>query len=647
MAPKVAKPRVDVYPLDTMTQFVTRPSTRLRLLVTRAFNRLGFGDDSFLLLLAVLVGVVTAAAAVGFHEVIVFIRNQLYLRVGSQFLYGEGMWLLILFPALGGLAVGAIARYVMRAPEGHGVVDVMESVIRTSGFQRPVTAVEKILTSGITIGSGGSAGAEGPIVQIGAAIASGVGGFFGLARQHMPVLTGCGCAAGISAIFNAPFGGVLFTLEVILQDFSIRAFTPIVVASVIAQVTTLAIYQHINPNQQYHAIFAMPEQDIVMHSVLNWTQVGNFVLLGLACGLAGLALTRLMDHSEKFFHRLRMPSVLRPALGGAILGVGGIIYIFLFGHVLLHRDKPFDFNTYPLPAFFGDGYGVVQQLLVSTFPGYGTFSVRFFLLLSFLCGIKIVGTCLTLSSGGSGGVIAPSLFIGAALGGALGMLLRASGHFVNVQPQLYALVGMGAVLAAVVHAPLASILIVFELTQDYKVMLPAMLACVVATATARMLFRDSIYTQGLRHRGVRFGGPADVSLLRRLGVEQVALEPAIIVRAADPVKRVIDLMAETGASDFVIVQNGGNYLGMVVAEDIRIAMLQPETMPLLTCGDLVRTDLPLMKNTDDLATVLEAFAQHDVGRLPVAVSSAPERAIGLISRTTLMRRYQQELNLAS
>ncbi|HUB24765.1 MAG TPA: chloride channel protein, partial [Tepidisphaeraceae bacterium] len=540
-----------------MTTFVNRPTARLRLLVTRFFSRFGFSDDSFLMILAVAVGVVTAAAAVGFHELIVFIRNLLYISAGPEFLYGNGMWLLVLFPAAGGLAVGVISQYVLRAREGHGIVDIMESVIRTSGFQRPVVAIEKILTSGITIGSGGSAGAEGPIVQIGAAIASGIGGIFGLARQQMPLLTACGCAAGISAIFNAPFGGVLFTLEVILQDFSIRAFTPIVVSSVIAQVSTLAIYQRLSHAQHsteaYHAIFAMPQQDIVMHSVLNWGQVGNFVLLGLLCALAGLTTTLLMDKTEAFFHHMRLPRALRPALGGALVGIAGIVYILLFGHGILHRIKPFDFKDYPAPAFFGDGYGVVQTLLVSSFPGYVDFKLRLLALLAFLCVIKIVATCLTLASGGSGGIIAPSLFIGATLGGAMGMALRATGHFDSVQPQLYALVGMGAVLAAIVHAPLASILIVFELTQDYKVMLPAMLACVVATATARMLFRDSIYTLGLRRRGLHAGATTDSTLLRRLNVEQVVLEPATQLRAGEPMKRIIDLMNDSSASDFVVV----------------------------------------------------------------------------------------------
>ena len=224
---------------------LSAPGGRFRTIVQSRLGKLGFGDEAFLLIMAVIIGAITGAAAVGFHQLTHLIRDLLYVERGEdRLLYGHrGMWLLVLLPAGGGLAVGLVSRYVFRAREGHGVVDVMESVIRTSGFQRPAIAIEKTLTSALTIGSGGSAGAEGPIVQIGAAIASGVGQSFRVARSQMPVLTGCGTAAGISAIFNAPFGGVLFTLEVILQDFSIRSFTPVVLASVIAQVTTQGTFQ--------------------------------------------------------------------------------------------------------------------------------------------------------------------------------------------------------------------------------------------------------------------------------------------------------------------------------------------------------------------------------------------------------------------
>jgi chloride channel protein, CIC family len=632
-----------------MTLRFTAPAVRLRVLVTRFFNRLGFGDESFMLILAVIVGVVTAVAAVGFHQLILLIRDELYTHVTPDVLYGRAMILLILIPALGGLAVGLFSTYLLRGAKGHGIVDVMESVIRTSGFQRPIVAIEKILTSSFTIGSGGSAGAEGPIVQIGAAIASGVGEIFGLARQHMPLLTGCGCAAGISAIFNAPFGGVLFTLEVILQDFSIRAFTPIVVASVIAQVSTLGLYQQLarlqHTHEEYRAIFAMPPHDVAMHPMLNWGQVGNFVLLGLVCGLAGVALIKFMYASDQFFTRRRIPRPLVPAIGGAMLGVIGVLYVLVFGRLLLHQIKPFDFNSYPQPAFYGDGYGVVQQLLAGSFPGYVTFSGRLLILLGALCLIKIVATCLTLASGGSGGIIAPSLFIGATGGGVIGILLRQTGYFPALQPQLYALVGMGAVLAAVVHAPLASILIVFELTQDYKVMLPAMLACVIATGTARILFPDSIYTLGLRRRGVPIRGSGDLNLLSRLTVEQTPLEPAVFARGGDPFQKLVDLSVETGAVDFIVVATDGTYQGMIGPSDMHAALLARDAIPLLNCGDLARSDLPLLKNTDTLAAALEAFTQHDVNRLPVTVVTAPDYVVGMLSRSALMRRYQQEMHL--
>src|SRR5438270_10846 len=243
-------------------------ASRVRILSTRALNRFGFRDDSFLIVVAVLIGLVTAAAAVGFHELINGIRDALYRWFGQERLYGPYVFMLVVWPALGGFLVGVISRYVFRAREGHGVVDVMESVIRSSGFIRPVAAIEKILTSAVTIGTGGSAGAEGPIVQIGAAIASGTGQMFRVSRQQMAILIGCGAAAGISAIFNAPMGGLLFALEVILQDFSLRNVTPVVVASVMANVATKAIFNHVL-GTHWDAIFTLSQLSTFE---LDWLQ---------------------------------------------------------------------------------------------------------------------------------------------------------------------------------------------------------------------------------------------------------------------------------------------------------------------------------------------------------------------------------------
>ena len=613
--------------------------TRVRLLSTRALSRLGFRDDSFLIVLAVVIALITAAAAVAFHELIDQTRNLLYADFGLRRLYGDWMVMLIIWPALGGLAVAIISRYLFGAREGHGVVDVMESVIRSSGFIKPLVAIEKIITSGITIGTGGSAGAEGPIVQIGAAIASGTGQAFRVSRQQMSILIGCGAAAGISAIFDSPMGGLLFALEVILLDFSIANMTPVVVCSVIANVTTKAIFRHV----LHHPRDTIFELNYVSAFQLDWLQIQNFVLLGLVCGLIGVTTTRLMYHSERQFHRLRAPEVARPAIGGALLGCIGILYIFLFGHLRGHL-KPVDFHVYPAPVFYGDGYGFIQKLLS---PDYYTDRqvTYLFAFLAFLTVAKIVGTCLTLGSGGSGGIIAPSLFLGAVAGGAMGAGMKIVGLFDvhRVYPEAYAIVGMGAVLSAIIHAPLASILIVLELSHKPALVLPTMLAVVVATGIARLIFSDSIYTAVLRLRGVRLGPTGDVTVLHRLIVEQVTLDPVSAVGVDTPVEKLLEMTAQTGVTDFVVFDRDSRYAGMVVADDLRAVLLQREAVPLLVAGEVARTDLPAVRSTDDLAKVLETFSLYEVARLPVSLATDSDRIIGLISRRALMQRYNEAL----
>ena len=612
---------------------LTAPGGRLRVLAQR---RLRMNDEAVLLVMAVVIGTITGAAAVGFHELTGFIRDLLYRRPGEErFLYGHGMWLLVALPALGGLAVGVVSRFVFRAREGHGVVDVMESVVRTSGFQRPTIALEKTLTSALTLGSGGSTGAEGPIVQIGAAIASGVGQMFRVSRSAMPVLTGCGTAAGISAIFNAPFGGVLFTLEVILQDFSIRSFTPVVLASVIAQVTTQAIFKFIEPGHDYRAIFQVRDMVVAQPAALTWAQVGNFAVLGLVCGLIGAGFIKLMNRAEHTLAKLPGPRYVRPALGGAILGLMAIGYLAMYG------QKPFSYATYPMPGFFGDGYGVIQQLLSKSY--YDDMGAKATLLLIVLCGLKMVGTGVTLGSGGSGGIIAPALFIGATVGAVLGHSLEATGYFRGIQPPVYALVGMGAVLAAVVHAPMASILICFELTRDDQVMLPAMLGCIVAVAVARVVQPDSIYTQSLRTRGVRLGTTGDYVLLRRITVEQVPMDPVSVVGEADPVQHLIDLSALTSAYEFVVSDPLGRYEGMVLAPQLNPVLMDRDAAPVLVVRDVMRSDVRPVRTSDDLATVFDAFSQFDVSHLPVCVPQNAEHIIGLVSRAAVIKRYQEAL----
>ena len=630
---------------------------RARIMGTRLVARLGLGENAMLLPLAVLVGLLTAAAAVGFHELILFIRDTLYRGAGTEYLYGQGIWLLVAVPTLGGLVVGVIGRLVSQEREGHGVVDVMESVARTRGFVKARTAIEKIVTSAVTIGTGGSAGAEGPIVQIGAAVSGGVAHVFRLSRHQMPVLVGCGCAAGISAIFNAPLGGLLFTLEVILHDFRARAITPLVVSAVIANVTMRGLvgwlYEHGHGDNAYITVFADPNVQFVGTSLLDWPQVPAYALLGLTCGLLGAALARSMEVGEEAFRTLvtgrPWVKAMRPAVGGLLLGLLGLSAVLVAPEAMGGRGGPFNFEEYPMPAFYGDGYGVIETLLRPSSEFFDRFGPL--TLLGLLVGLaltKLVATVLTLGSGGSGGIIAPSLFLGAVVGGIVGVTLREIGWFGNAIPEAYALVGMAALLAAVVHAPLASLLIIFEITGDAgrnnAILLPALLAVVVAMGASRLIMRDSIYDAALRRRGVRIGG-ADPALLSRLTIETVTLDPAATIGVDEPFDRVVELMDRWGTRDFAVVDRDGAYVGLLAEEDVNLALMSREAMPLVVVGELMRGDVPLVASSDDLQRAFDLFARLDVSHLPVGLTrEASTRVIGLVSRAGLMRRYQQELD---
>jgi CIC family chloride channel protein len=263
-------------------------------------------------------------------------------------------------------------------------------------------------------------------------------------------------------------------------------------------------------------------------------------------------------------------------------------------------------------------------------------------MLAVLCVVKVVATCLTLASGGSGGVIAPSLFLGAATGSWLGVLLQRLHLFTDVYPAVYALIGMGAVLGAVVHAPLAAILILLELTSDYHIILPAMLATIMAVGTARFIFPDSVYSVELRARGIRTGSIRDLSLLRRISVEQIGLEPASVVAQDTPMLRVLEMM-NGEIRDAIVVREDGAYFGMLCRPDVEAAVLQPQSMPLLVAAELARTSVPMLSSTDDLAKAVETFAQTNVDTLAVSLPGAPDRAVGVVSRQHLLKRYHELL----
>jgi CIC family chloride channel protein len=322
-------------------------------------------------------------------------------------------------------------------------------------------------------------------------------------------------------------------------------------------------------------------------------------------------------------------------MGGLLLGVLG------FGIFWLTSSDS-------MPKFYGNGYPMIQSIIdpSSYFSDTdGTILKDAAPILFGLAGlalIKLLATSITVGSGGAGGLFAPSLLIGAATGGCIGYAVHYFGWFPNTSPAYFALVGMAAMVAATTHAPLTAILIVYEVTQSYDVILPLMFAAVVSTVVARFVCKDSVYTFKLSRLGVRMGALSDLTILRRLTAEDVFIEKAIVVKQSDSAQTLVDLLETTGTSDFVVIDEHEKYCGMVTASDLRAALVYREAIPLLQISELQRSDLPVVSYEETLDVVLDKFSRSDVQSLALIKSQG--EISGLITRSNLMKRYQTALN---
>ncbi|NVM99012.1 chloride channel protein [Arthrobacter sp. SDTb3-6] len=391
-----------------------------------------------------------------------------------------GPFFVVLAPAAGGLVYGPLVQRFAPEARGHGVPEVMYAVSRHGGRIKGQVAVVKALASAICIGSGGSVGREGPIVQIGSALGSWLARVFRMPDARVRTLVACGAAGGIAATFNAPIAGVFFALELLLADFEAGSFGAVVLASVAASVVGRTFLGD-------KAFLQLPP----FHLGGGW-EYPLFLLLGLLAALAGVGFTRVLYGIEDAcdFAARRIPNWLRPAVGGLLLGL-----------LLL-----------ALPQMYGVGYPVLQAGVD------GRYAVGFLLLL--LVG-KIVATSLTIGIGGSGGVFAPSLFIGAMLGAAFGEVVGIIDPALHGQVGTFALVGMGAVFAGAARAPITAVIIMVEMTGEYSIILPIMFAIVVSAGVSKLLSPDTIYTLKLSRRGVDLTRHPGTELMQATRVDSV------------------------------------------------------------------------------------------------------------------------------
>jgi len=582
---------------DTNEASSTPPTDNPGALFPQAKVRGLLTANTTLLFLAILTGVGGGLGAVAFRWLIQTFHN-LFFDGGATAFSFMGPYYVIILPVLGGLIVGPLITMFAPEAKGHGVPEIMEAVALRGGFIRPRVAIIKSLASSICIGSGGSVGREGPIGRIGAALGSTLAGLLRLAEGRTRTLVACGTAAGIAATFNAPIGGAFFALELILGRWTAEAFAPVVLASVTASAIGRAVFGDV-PS------FAVPK-----YGLASVTELPAFLLLGLLAAPVAVAIICLLTSAEDLFDRLPLPQWLLPALGGLLVGVIG-----LYDHTL-----------------YGVGYDKIQELLTS--PSFDVTALMLLML------AKMLATSLTLGSGGSGGVFSPSLYIGALLGVVFGVTMHRIFPSMTTAPAAYALTGMGAMFAATSHAPITAVLIVFELTADYRMILPLMVACGTSVTIAKAIYRFSIYNIKLVRRGVHVELGHDVQALSDIKVT-VAMNPDYpTVRKGTTVRAAMQTLDEKRLHGLPILNEDGRFAGIITITDIRRAGPDAQSMAV---EDIATHHLVIAFPQDSLNDALRKLGLEDIGHLPVVDRDDHTHLLGMLTRQDIISAYKRFL----
>ena len=599
----------------------------LKRYLAKMLDQLAPREGLILLVMAVVIGVSTGLAAVVFIRLIAFIQTFFY-GGGEKILPELGRLWLILIPVIGGLLVGPII--VKFAPEakGHGVPEVMQALILRGGRIRPRVAIAKIITSALCIGTGGSAGREGPIVQVGSALGSSIGQWLHLSDARIKNLVACGAAAGIAATFNAPIAGVVFAIEVLLSEIQVTVFGNVVVSAVAASIVSQIF------------LGARPAFEIPGYVMQSPWEILLYVILGLLAALVGILFIRMLYYTEAVFDRLAIPEWLKPATGALLLGILAFCYPYVGTISYISPNDmalglPISENY---PHIFGSGFLFLEEVLQGRVP---------FFLLFLLIFLKPLATSFTLGSGNSGGVFAPSLFTGAMLGGSFGYLAMHLFPNLNIEIGAYALVGMAAVFSAAARAPLTSMLIVFEMSNDYRLILPLMAAGMVASTFAQWLHSDSIYSLKLTKRGIRFEQGRDLDIMQTVQVEEVMNKAPVTVQQEQSVADLFAAFQETHLGGFPVMANETELYGMVTMQDMERTIQEMErtlhrkevNLKDLKVWDVATPDPVTVFPDEPIWSAIRKMAPRDLARLPVISRNNPKQLVGVISRSNIVRAY--------
>lgn len=570
--------------------------------------QLNLNQDIPFLFVAACVGLLTGYVAVVFHDAIVALSTLSFtgLRSFGKKTFIDGYWQVLLpfIPAFGGLLVGLYNAFVVKARAGHGLASVIKAVAQNDGIIDRKLWLHKSITSVLSIGSGGGGGREAPIVQVGAAIGSTVAQMLRFSPNKTRTLLGCGAAAGLAAVFNAPIGGVMFAVEVLLGDFSVKTFSPIVIAAVIGTVLSRSFLGN-SPT------FQVPEYALVSNTELLF-----YCLLGILAGLSSVLFIKIYYAIEEWFARVekrrKIPVWAMPALGGLMSGVFCIW----------------------LPGLYGFSYEAINHAVHGNESWSNMIGIYLF---------KPVVTGLSIGSGGSGGMFAPAMKMGAMLGGMFGKIVHLLFPSITATSGAYALVGMGALTAGVMRAPLTVILILFEVTGQYEIVLPIMFASVTSSLIARLAYRHSMESYVLEKEGVRLGFGIALSVAENISIFDVMKTDYVKFNNSESATSMIDVFFNTPESTFLVVDDQGIFSGIISINEMRM-LLREDYLVGLIAEDITKKNVPVLSDTSKLDEALKLLEISDYNMLPV-LESKRGRLLGVVRQEEAFAYYRKQLNL--
>ncbi|MEE9317973.1 MAG: chloride channel protein [Rhodospirillales bacterium] len=566
-------------------------------------RRLVRNDHLIMVILALVAGSLAGSAVILFRELISLVQTISY-GSGSERLFSNAdaisWWHILLAPVAGGLVVGGLIHFLLPGRRPEGIADVIEASALKGGRMPLRAGLAAAAASAISIGTGASVGREGPAVHLGASLAGWMGRRLGLTRSLTRTLLGCGVAAAVAASFNAPIAGALFASEVVIGHYALKAFAPIVIASVAGTAMSRAFFGD------------FPAFTLAETPLASFWEFPAFVGLGVVAGLTAIVFMHAITQAEKTMAGTSLPPWLRPAAAGLAVGSIGLVF----------------------PQVLGVGYGATEQALLVSIP-LG--------LLIAIAAAKIAATAVSIGWGFSGGVFSPSLVIGAMVGSAYGIVATSVFPDYSSGPAAYALVGMGAMAAAVLGAPISTTLIIFEMTGDYALTLGVMVAVVIASEITHQLYGRSFFAKQLKLRGIDLRDGFETEIMQAVKIGGLVSKNSELVSLDVGLSEIRALLQKSKTGEIIVTRENGELYGSITFADLSETAFDQAIDDLIRAGDVAQTQPLVLTEDDDLEAALSLLSESGEDRIAVVENLETMIFKGSVNHAEIMAAYNRAL----